>query len=249
MARPDKAAAVAELADKFRSSSAAVLTEYRGLTVAQLTQLRRAIGGHATYAVVKNTLTEIAAREAGVDGLDEPRSPARPPSPSSPATRSRRPRACGLRQGQPRAGHQGRRARRQPADRGRDRQARGPRVPRGAAGQAGRRDEGVADQGRLPVRRPAVAGGAHDRRPARSSRRAPLPRPAGTEAPRRRPAAAEPADRRRVATEPVARSSPPRADPPAQPPRAAQRPACTTPKGTPPWRSSAPTSCSTRSRR
>jgi large subunit ribosomal protein L10 len=70
MARPDKAAAVAELADRFRASNAAVLTEYRGLTVAQLTQLRKNIGGHATYAVVKNTLTTIAAREAGISAFE-----------------------------------------------------------------------------------------------------------------------------------------------------------------------------------
>jgi large subunit ribosomal protein L10 len=70
MARPDKAAAVAELTDKFRESNAAVLTEYRGLTVAQLTKLRSAIREHATYAVVKNTLTEIAAKEAGVSAFD-----------------------------------------------------------------------------------------------------------------------------------------------------------------------------------
>jgi len=70
MARPDKAAAVAELTEKFRESNAAVLTEYRGLTVAQLTQLRSAIREHATYAVVKNTLTEIAAKEAGVSAFD-----------------------------------------------------------------------------------------------------------------------------------------------------------------------------------
>lgn len=67
MARPDKAAAVAELSDKFRESNAAVLTEYRGLTVAQLKTLRRSLSGNATYAVVKNTLTSIAAKEAGVD--------------------------------------------------------------------------------------------------------------------------------------------------------------------------------------
>lgn len=71
MARPDKAAAVAELADEFRSSNAVVLTEYRGLTVKQLTELRRSLGGNASYAVVKNTLTKIAAREAGVSGLDD----------------------------------------------------------------------------------------------------------------------------------------------------------------------------------
>ena len=71
MARPDKAAAVAELAEEFRSSHAAVLTEYRGLTVAQLKELRRALGEDTSYAVVKNTLTKIAAREAGVSAFDD----------------------------------------------------------------------------------------------------------------------------------------------------------------------------------
>jgi large subunit ribosomal protein L10 len=71
MARPDKAAAVAELTEHFRTSSAAVLTEYRGLTVAQLKELRRSLGDGASYNVVKNTLTKIAARDAGVDGLDD----------------------------------------------------------------------------------------------------------------------------------------------------------------------------------
>ena len=71
MARADKAAAVAEIADQFRDSSGAVLTEYRGLTVKQLKELRSALGENATYAVVKNTLTKIAARDAGVEGLSE----------------------------------------------------------------------------------------------------------------------------------------------------------------------------------
>ena len=71
MARPDKAAAVAELREKFSSSSAVVLTEYRGLTVKALKELRRSLGENATYAVSKNTLTTIAAREAGVDGIDD----------------------------------------------------------------------------------------------------------------------------------------------------------------------------------
>ncbi|MFF5568421.1 50S ribosomal protein L10 [Streptomyces sp. NPDC012623] len=71
MARPDKAAAVAELTDQFRSSNAAVLTEYRGLTVAQLKELRRSLGENAQYAVVKNTLTKIAANEAGINTLDD----------------------------------------------------------------------------------------------------------------------------------------------------------------------------------
>ncbi|MBB5121518.1 50S ribosomal protein L10 [Streptomyces eurocidicus] len=71
MARPDKSAAVAELTDKFRSSNAAVLTEYRGLTVAQLKTLRRSLGENAQYAVVKNTLTKIAAGNAGITLEDE----------------------------------------------------------------------------------------------------------------------------------------------------------------------------------
>ena len=70
MARPDKAAAVAELAEEFRSSTGVVLTEYRGLTVKQLRDLRRLLGDNATYAVVKNTLTKIAATQAGVEGFD-----------------------------------------------------------------------------------------------------------------------------------------------------------------------------------
>ncbi len=71
MATAAKAAAIAELTDKFRNSGATVLTEYRGLTVAQITQLRDSIREHASYAVVKNTLTKRAAAEAGVAGVQE----------------------------------------------------------------------------------------------------------------------------------------------------------------------------------
>jgi len=71
MARADKAAAVAEITEEFRASNATVLTEYRGLTVGQLKQLRRSLGQDTTYAVVKNTLTKIAAKDAGVVGFDE----------------------------------------------------------------------------------------------------------------------------------------------------------------------------------
>jgi len=71
MARPDKAAAVAEIVDAFNDSAGAVLTEYRGLTVKQLRDLRRALGENANYAVVKNTLTKLAATEAGVEGFDD----------------------------------------------------------------------------------------------------------------------------------------------------------------------------------
>jgi len=71
MANPEKSAAVAEITAEFRDSTAAVLTEYRGLTVAQLTELRRSLGEGAKYAVVKNTLTKIAAERAGVTGIDD----------------------------------------------------------------------------------------------------------------------------------------------------------------------------------
>ena len=71
MAKPTKVSAVAEITEEFRSSTAAVLTEYRGLTVAQLKALRVSLRGDATYAVVKNTLTKRAAREAGIEGLDD----------------------------------------------------------------------------------------------------------------------------------------------------------------------------------
>ncbi|MDA3021813.1 MAG: 50S ribosomal protein L10 [Actinomycetota bacterium] len=70
MARPTKVTTVADLADHFRTSSATVLTEYRGLTVAQFKELRRSLGDTVTYAVVKNTLTKIAAKDAGVTGID-----------------------------------------------------------------------------------------------------------------------------------------------------------------------------------
>ncbi|EHR59390.1 50S ribosomal protein L10 [Saccharomonospora cyanea] len=71
MAKPDKVAAVAEIADRFRNSSAAVVTQYSGLSVSQLSELRRALGDTANYRVAKNTLVKRAAAEAGVEGLDE----------------------------------------------------------------------------------------------------------------------------------------------------------------------------------
>jgi large subunit ribosomal protein L10 len=69
--RPDKGEAVAELVAHFSDSAAAVLTEYRGLTVKQISELRRALGADTTYAVVKNTLSKIAASQAGLTGADE----------------------------------------------------------------------------------------------------------------------------------------------------------------------------------
>jgi large subunit ribosomal protein L10 len=67
MANAEKVAVVAELTERFKDSNGAVLTEYRGLTVAQLAELRRALNGHATFNVVKNTLTKIAVTEAGFE--------------------------------------------------------------------------------------------------------------------------------------------------------------------------------------
>ena len=67
MARADKVAAVAELTDRFKDSDSVVLTEYRGLSVTQLSLLREALGENATFSVVKNTLTKIAVSEAGLD--------------------------------------------------------------------------------------------------------------------------------------------------------------------------------------
>ncbi len=169
MARPDKAAAVAEITDRFRASNAAVLTEYRGLTVAQLTALRKSIAANATYAVVKNTLTAIAAKEAGITAFEG---------------QLTGPTAIAFVTGDPVEAAKGLRdfAKTNPAlvikggvldgqgpVRRRGEEARRPGVARGAAGQAGRRHEGVAEQGRVPVRRSAVQGGAHDRRPARRS--------------------------------------------------------------------------------
>ena len=71
MARQDKVATVTEIADRFRASAVAVLTDYRGLSVAQMKDLRRSLGPTVTFSVVKNTLTKRAAADAGIDGIDE----------------------------------------------------------------------------------------------------------------------------------------------------------------------------------
>jgi large subunit ribosomal protein L10 len=69
-ANPAKVSSVAEITEQFTNANAAVITEYRGLSVKQLTTLRRALGRDTTYAVVKNTLTKRAAAEAGLP-IDE----------------------------------------------------------------------------------------------------------------------------------------------------------------------------------
>ena len=71
MAKADKATAVADIAEQFKEATATVVTEYRGLSVANLAELRRSLGASATYTVAKNTLVKRAASEAGIEGLDE----------------------------------------------------------------------------------------------------------------------------------------------------------------------------------
>ncbi|MFT4201115.1 50S ribosomal protein L10 [Gordonia sp. (in: high G+C Gram-positive bacteria)] len=71
MAKPEKEAAVAEIAEQFKGATATVVTEYRGLSVPAISELRRSLGEGTTYSVAKNTLTKLAAKEAGVEGLDE----------------------------------------------------------------------------------------------------------------------------------------------------------------------------------
>jgi large subunit ribosomal protein L10 len=71
MARAERQAAVEHIVESFNDSDGAVLTEYRGLTVKELQDLRRSLGDHATYNVVKNTLTKRAANQVGITGFDE----------------------------------------------------------------------------------------------------------------------------------------------------------------------------------
>ncbi|SDP88484.1 LSU ribosomal protein L10P [Actinopolyspora xinjiangensis] len=71
MARPEKVDAVNELSESFTNSTATVVTEYRGLTTAQLKQLRRNLGEDVTYRVAKNTLVRRATEQAGVEGIDD----------------------------------------------------------------------------------------------------------------------------------------------------------------------------------
>lgn len=71
MAKAEKATAVADIAEQFKEATATVVTEYRGLTVSNLAELRRSLGDGTTYTVAKNTLVKRAAAEAGIEGLDD----------------------------------------------------------------------------------------------------------------------------------------------------------------------------------
>ena len=155
MARADKQAAVAEIVESFNDAAGAVLTEYRGLTVKELQDLRRSLGEHADYAVVKNTLAKLAAQEAGIAGFDElltgPTAIAFLKGDVVEAAKGLRDFA----KANPALIIKGGYPRRQGDRREGGREARRPRVARRAAGQARGRHARLAPERRLPVQRPA----------------------------------------------------------------------------------------------
>ena len=72
MIRDEKVAAVASLKELFENSLACFITDYQGLNVADMTVLRKNLrDSQVKYLVAKNTLFRLAARDAGLDGLDE----------------------------------------------------------------------------------------------------------------------------------------------------------------------------------
>ena len=178
--RPEKVAVVDEVREKLSGADAALLTEYRGLTVKQLAELRRALrpaGGE--YKVYKNTLVRFAAREVVEDRWTRC-SPARRPSPSSRATRRPSPRPCATSPGATtpscsRAACSATRSSRRPGRRGPGR----PAVPRRAAGPARRSLPGAAGQAGRPAAGPAAELRLRPQGPHRPARRSPRP-PADT---------------------------------------------------------------------
>ena len=177
MAKADKATAVADIAEQFKESTATVVTEYRGLTVANLAELRRSLGESATYTVAKNTLVKRAASEAGIEGLDElfagPTAIAfikgEPVDAAKAIKTFAKDNKALVIKGGYMDGTRAVRRRGQPH--------RGPRVARGAAGQAGRRDEGQPVPGRGAVRRarcrrsPAWSAALQEKKAAEGSSR------------------------------------------------------------------------------
>jgi ribosomal protein L10 len=171
MARADKVTAVAELTERFQSADGAVLTEYRGLTVAQLAELRGSLGDSATFTVVKNTLTKIAANEAGVAGQlgDMLSGPSAIAFVKGDVVEA----AKGLRdfsRANPLLVIKGGVLDGKAISPGRDRAAGRTGAARGAAGQAGRRDEGLDVQGGRGDERAARADGPAGRRAAGQAR-------------------------------------------------------------------------------
>ena len=162
MARADKQPPSRRSLSRSTEAAGAVLTEYRGLTVKQLQELRRSLGENANYAVVKNTLAKLAAKEAGIDGFDDlltgPTAIAFIKGDVVEAAKGLRDFA----KANPTLVIKGGSCDGKPLDAQGGRQAGRPRVARGAAGQAGGRDARVAQPGRLPAQRPDRPG-----RPAR----------------------------------------------------------------------------------
>ena len=147
MKRPEKEAVVAQLTEEFRNADAVYLTEYRGLTVPQISDLREKLGRDTSYTVAKNTLARIAAKEAGIEGLDEILSG---------------PTAITFVKGDFIE------AAKVIRDFAKDNKA---LVIKGAAAacRIRRRHQGIDGQGRVPGQRSAYQGCAHDRRPARKA--------------------------------------------------------------------------------
>ena len=70
--RPEKVAVVDEVTEKLQAANAIIVTEYRGLSVGQLSNLRRQLrSAGSEYKVYKNTLASFAAERAGIDGLSD----------------------------------------------------------------------------------------------------------------------------------------------------------------------------------
>ena len=158
MAKADKATAVADIAEQFKEATATLVTEYRGLTVANLKDLRRSLGDSATYTVAKNTLVKRAAAEAGIEGLDElfvgPTAIAFVTGEAVDAAKAIKKFAKDNKALVIKGGYMDGR----PLTVSEIEQDRRSRVARGAAGQAGRRDEGQPDQGRGAVPGARIAG-------------------------------------------------------------------------------------------
>jgi len=171
MAKADKVTAVADIAEQFKGSTATLVTEYRGLTVANLKDLRRSLGDSATYTVAKNTLVKRAAAEAGIDGLDElfvgPTAIAFVKGEAVDAAKALKTFAKDNKALVIKGGYMdGRALSVSEVETIADLESREV-----AAGQTGRRDEGEPVQGRRPVQRSGVAGRPAGRSTAREEGR------------------------------------------------------------------------------
>ena len=177
MKRPEKEAVVAQLTEQFRNADAVYLTEYRGLTVPQISELREKLGRDTSYTVAKNTLVRIAAKEAGIEGLDEllagPTAVTFVKGDFIEAAKTLRDfaktnKALIIKGGFADGTVYDAEGAQKLADRG-CYQAGGHDVPSAAALQVRRRPQGHDRQGRVPVQRSADQGRAYDRCAAREA--------------------------------------------------------------------------------